>query len=92
MEKFVKSHEEIKKMNQMLVDMREEFTSRKSLISNRNDVLVDAHQEADTKRNYSEIYLNTYNSEALVKDHVRDPKNDIKIGTATRQSALITHK
>ncbi len=62
LEKFVKSHEEIKKINQMLVDMREEFTSRRSLISNRNDILVDAHQEADTKRNYSEVYLNTYNN------------------------------
>jgi hypothetical protein len=39
----VKSHEEIKKMNQMLVDMREELTSRKPVFSDKHDLLVDAH-------------------------------------------------
>jgi hypothetical protein len=39
----VKSHEEIKKMNQMLVDMREELTSRKPNFSDKRDLLVDAH-------------------------------------------------
>jgi hypothetical protein len=30
-------------MNQMLIDMREELTSRKPQLGDKSDVLVDAH-------------------------------------------------